>query len=324
GQVHKVRIVLRIKRRHIGWVIGEMGSPLYTGGTEASRHRRIDVRSSDVSSIEFIYDPGGPLKCATAGKGDSVRVDVRQKISLKFATKAQARRISLKRSALYFGIEIGIHQMDAMADVIKDRLFTSGPSHRSHHPVNEGGHFFRRLVVMWFIAYLKGNNVGIVFIGFSSIGVDVVQELIEVVLLGFDGPLIGKAGILTVFVGESGRVLVGLGPAITPIRDRRENELDATILHLRQHIVEKIEMFVFQQVAGRVTDLCIPYMNAISIEAQTGKMIYIGIDRFPQRNAKTLCRTISMGEGGGIVYAEALNFLACIAPAHRAVLVDNH
>src|SRR5690606_26207000 len=121
-----------------------------------------------------------------------------------------------------------------------------------------------------------------------------------------------------------GRVLVGLGPAITPIRDRRENELDATILHLRQHIVEKIEMFVFQQVAGRVTDLCIPYMNAISIEAQTGKMIYIGIDRFPQRHAKTLCRTISMGEGGGIVYAEGLNFLACIEPAHRAVLVEYH
>ena len=114
----------------------------------------------------------------------------------------QIRGIPLERSALHIGVQVRLGDRNAVTHVVEDRLFRAGAADRSHHAIDVLDR--RRIFEMaGLVADLEGEDVGIVLVGETGVGIHMARELREITLLQRPRLAIFETSLLAVLAAET-------------------------------------------------------------------------------------------------------------------------
>ena len=165
----------------------------------------------------------------------------------------------------------------------------------------------------------------LVFQGDARVGIDVPEDLAQVVHLRRERGRVGAHAGLAEMPAESGigRVSEGVGP-IGPIQlNGTEQHVDAALARAGDQVVQQVEMVVGDQVAGRVGSLPVaPEGQPQAVPTHAGELRHVLVDHLLAIGVDVAGGAVIRGGGQHVVRAEEGDFLLRISPPHDALLVE--
>ena len=315
-------LVFGVDLGDVDGVVGEEGHPLEPGRAERTDDGGVEVGGPLVRGVELVDDPGLLVKALDAVEGDLVFRHGGQVVAPARVVRHQAGRIPLEGAAFHLGIVEGLGVLEIVADVVEDRLLAARAAHRRDHAVHEGGGLLGRRAVGGFVVDLEAHDHRVVLGLVSGVGVVVVEEVADVVLLDDGGVRVAGGDGLVHAAGESGQVLAGLGIAVIAAHDHREHDVDAALLEPGDEVVEQVEVLVGEEVALAVGDLVVPDVDAVGVDSHACEVVGVLVDGLLDVGAEAVELAVGVGERRRVVDAEPGAFLAGLRVADDALAVD--
>ena len=241
-------------------------------------------------------------------------------------TRVQAGGIPAERDALRLAAPDRLADPEVLAHVVENQLGAARAAHPLRERVDVADGALHVLGVMPRLVHQLDEQDGrLVFQGDVRVGIDVPEDLPQVVHLRRERGRVGAHAGLAEMPAESGigGVSEGVGP-IGPIQlNGTEQHVDAALARAGDQVVQQVEMVVGDQVAGRVGSLPVaPEGQPQAVPTHAGELRHVLVDHLLAIGVDVAGGAVIRGGGQHVVRAEEGDFLLRISPPHDALFVE--
>ena len=326
GEIQVVSLPTEVAARRRHHVIGEHRGELRAHRTKGSRHGGIHVAGEEIRRVELVHDS----RQAGERRREHAVVPIHRPkvVALQLVPGVQSRRIPPEGDALNFRLAYRLCDTKVLAHIVKEDLAAPRAADRIDERVDvPDGSIEIVGVVPWFVDQLDEQDRRLVFERGVRVGIDVPEQLPEVVGLRRDGGGTGAELFFPEVIRKAlrGGVAQRVRPAgVVRLRGAQQH-VHAPLAGPGNQVVQQVEMVVRDQVAGPVGVLPVaPQGETHAVPTHAGEVGHVVVNHLLAVGRHAACGAVIRGGRQDVVRAKERDLRAIVLPSHDALFVEIH